>query len=714
MGQYGRMALTATGMVVGAYLGGTVGMSIGAGLGTLAGNLVFGGNFGGGTGLPAGALGTRTVIDGFSQTTLSTQVPVPIVFGKTLLHGNMLSAILLGEGNKRLVTSIGLGEGTLNLEQIYLDGREFNKLSNFAAARGDDNNTSWYEFYNSGQLSNINISNTGRKYIGISAFAGESRDSYPLHILGVGAGDEVRFYLQHVFPSEGSAQTWTIKGKEQDQMEEYTLASGSSFFQKFVSYETPSNDCDGGTHQNQDPVEGVQETIGSASLPYAGKWVFTLQVSQATNDGAITLDTVELLNDSGVDMNYRYHNTAYCLINLVKTASISSSLRFNFLVSGLSDNPAQALRTILADRYFGLNISTEIDADSFDAAAAWCQTRGYKVNTALLDISYGDAIELIKNAGRLLLVRSGGIYKCLPEEDNPVSAAFDEADNILPGTLEWGFLGKEHKFNRLRVKYLDESENYTLQDLILEDYLQVDVDGYVREQVLDLSSVTNMTLAAELGNVFFKKSKYIETYIKFSIGFKDALVEIGDIISVTSVNLGFSAKKFRILKIDENEDFGYEIFALEHYEQVYDPLVNFNAWHPAAFVPPDPGLSAPPLIYIDAVTQEVTPLSGGYQVRIAVNYTIPTGNPKFDHVELWLRPGYSDVWEYIGVNDSGVVKCSLPEAYVNYELKLVTVSAQGEKSDFNASPGEVFYPVLAPYAHAGYGGGRWGVQPWGE
>ncbi len=714
MGQYGRIGLTVTGMVVGSYLGGPLAVGFGGILGTLAGSMLFPSNQGG-VGLPTNARASRSIVDGFSQTTLSTQIPVPLVFGKSLLHGNILSAILLGEGNKRLVSSVGIGEGTLTLQQLYLDGKEFNKLTNYAAARGDDNNKSWFEFYGDGQLSTINIANSGKKRIGGSGYQGDTVESYPIQILGVGAGDEVKFYIQHSFPAGGSSQSWTIKAKEQDHTEEYQLVSSSRFFEKFVVYEVPSGGCGGGTEQRKKSVEGCEETLHTASLPYEGKWIFILQVNSAGNNGYITFDAVEVLNDSGQDLAFNYHNTAYCLINLVKTASISSNLRFNFLVTGMSDNPATALRTILENGYFGLNIANEIDQDSFDSAASWCTTHGYKVNVALLDVSYANAIELIKNAGRLLLIRNAGVYKCIPEEDNTVAASFDEASDILPGSLEWGFIGKENKFNRLRVKYMDEAENYTLQDVILEDNIQIDADGYVREQTFDLSAVTSMSVAAELGNIYFKKSKFIDIYINFVIGFKDALVEVGDIVEITSGNLQFSAKEFRVLGIDEVENFGYQIYAVEHFAQIYDPLVNFNNWHPLPKKPVEPGVSAPPLVYIDSVSQEIIPLSGGgYQARMSVNYTVPGNDPAFKHVELWIRPGYSSVWEYVGINDSGNIKYSVSEAYLDYEVKLVSVSPSGEKSVFAESPNEYFYPTLAPFSTPAYGGGRWGVQPWGR
>ncbi len=705
MGDYGGLALSMVGYVVGSYFG-PLGAFVGYFAGSLAGGWLFPVGSAGRLSLPSGSGASRVLINGFSQTSLTTQVPVPIVFGKILLHGNFLSAILLAEGNKRLLATIGLGEGSLSLLQAFIDGQDFTTLTNYSAARADD--SSWIEFYDNGQVSAITIRNTGKKKLGGSAYQGQTVVSYSIQVMGAGT---LNFYLQHWSPAEGSSQTWNIKGQAEGQATPISLISDSGFFQKYVEYEVP--DDKGGSSTEKEFVEGNTETIHTVSLPYAGKWAFTLEVSQATNSGYINFDVAEVVTDTGQSVTFQYHNTAYVLINLVKTAAISSGVRFNFLVTGLSDNPASALRTILEDTNFGLGVVNEIDSNSFDTAVSWCSSKGYKLNVAFLDINYGEAIQLICSAGRLLLIRTGGVYKCIAEDDAQSVAAFDEQNNIIPGSLNWGYIGEESKFNRLRIKYVDEEEDYTLQDIILEDIAQIEADGYVREVTQDLSAVSSMLVAAELGNVFFKKAKFVNIWLKFSIGFKDATVEIGDIVELTSGSLGITSKAFRILKIDENEKFGYDVYAVEHYAEIYDPDINFTDWHPEPFEPPDPGITGPPYIYIDSFTQSIAPVLNGYQVRVTANYTVPGGDPEFDHVALWVRPGYASAWSLVGEDSNGNIDYLVPEAYVDYEYKVITIAPDSEKTDFALSPTKYHYPTSGPYAYPGYGGGRWGVQPWG-
>ncbi len=124
--------------------------------------------------------------------------------------------------------------------------------------------------------------------------------------MGVGAGNEIKFYVQHWSPKNGSSQTWNIKGQEEDHANPVTLVSDAGFFRKKVEYEIP--DGKGGGSTVTEYVDGMTESAYNVSLPYEGKWVFTLEVTQATNGGYIVFDTVEVLQDTGKSVEYQYYS----------------------------------------------------------------------------------------------------------------------------------------------------------------------------------------------------------------------------------------------------------------------------------------------------------------------------------------------------------------------------------------------------------------------
>jgi hypothetical protein len=718
MGDFGSAAGGIIGYAVGSFFG-PFGAAAGYALGHYLGSALFGSAIGGGgmgVTYPDQKRKSTVLVDGFGQTTLSTQEAVPIVFGKTMLHGNLVSAYQLGENNRRLAVAVALGEGELSLYDLWVDGISFNRLTNFSSARGDDANTSWFEFYSTGQAAQITLSNSGVKSIGRSASQAEEVETYSIHILG---SAQVRFKLRHYAPEEGSTQTWTISGKEENDSAFTTFFTRSRTFREYVDYTytvVEPDDC-GEYHTEEKrrrlPVESVTDTEESVTISTPGKWIFKLEVSSATNNGHIIFDAVVIDSDSGAVVNYRFHNTAYCLINLVRTSQVGSWPRFNFLVQGFTDSPAYALKFLLEDPSIGMNIANELDSDSFDQAAGFCSANGFKINIAYLNINYGDCIQLILNCGRLMLIRTGGVYRLIPEEHTPSAATFDTETNIFPNTLQWGFVDKDVKFNRLRIKYADEEENYTIQDLIIEDIEMIERDGFVREETLDLSGTTSMVAAGKLGNTFFKKSKYINVYVHFEVGLQDALMEIGDIIELTASELGYNNKYFRILKIEETDTFGYRIYAVEHYSEIYDDDITVNNWHPERLDIEGMGDNSLENIYIGEITQEIVPTGeGGYQNILTLDFTVPD-DEKFERVELWVKPGNHDYYNYVGQSDNGKLTYVPPESYIPYQFKLVTVDTDGNKTDFSQAPFTSYYPTLAPFTYPGWGGGRYGIQPYG-
>ena len=288
MGDFGGSAGGIIGYAVGSFYG-PFGAAAGYALGRYLGSAIFSSpTGGGGMGLtyPDERRKKTVLVDGFGQTTLSTQEPVPIVFGKTMLHGNMISAYQLGESNRRLVTAVALGEGELSLYDLWVDGVSFNKLTNFAAARGDDAGSSWFEFYSSGQAAQITLSNSGVKSIGQSASAGEEIVTYSIHVLGTA---QVSFKLRHYASQEGSSQTWSLSGKEENDSVFTTFFTRSRTFQEYVEYTytvVVPDDC-GEYHTEEKrkrlPVEGVTETEETVQITTPGKWIFKLEVSSASN-----------------------------------------------------------------------------------------------------------------------------------------------------------------------------------------------------------------------------------------------------------------------------------------------------------------------------------------------------------------------------------------------------------------------------------------------
>ena len=101
-----------------------------------------------------------------------------------------------------------------------------------------------------------------------------------------------------------------------------------------------------------------------------------------------------------------------------------------------------------------------------------------------------------------------------------------------------------------------------------------------------------------------------------------------------------------------------------------------------------------------------------YQNILTLNFGVPSDD-KFSHVELWIKSGNHEHYTYIGQSDNGKLAFVPPESYIPYQFKLITVDTDGNKTDFSQAPFTSFYPTLAPFTYPGWGGGRYGIQPYG-
>lgn len=708
----GNWALAAVGTIVGSFFGYP---GLGFTLGMVAGNFLFPTK----TGSQSVQQDTPnySANNGFGVTTGTTQVPVPVCFGTVMLDGNIIEAYNLGEGNSRLLCVLALGEYTgepdPSLLNLWVDGIEFTKLSNYSASRA--NKKSWYEFYPTGARTTINVSNLGTKGIGQVLDAnGESHTSYAIEILGEPAAVDV--HLNHYSKEAGSTQNWKIEYKQEGAAEFTELGSYSQTFRKSVEYEQPSG-CSSETITEY--VEGYTRTTHSFSGLPAGTLYFKVTLISVTNQGNLLWEDVKITADEGRVLTIHYPYTTYLLINLVKgdTDEISSAT-FKALAAWKNSNAADAVKYIMQDSELGLGITTEIDQPSFDAAAAWCSANGRLIGGAFIGAAYDQTIRMILDAAGLFLVKTGGRYKLLPDRDDESRATFTLGENILPGTFTWGMIDQQDRFNSLRVKYADSQEDYTQQDVLVADPAIVDSDNYVAESTLDLSLINDQAVAQLRGEECYKKAQLSEVWCNFSIGLQDARVEPGDIVTVVNPSIGWTsvvARKFRIAALDEIEEeqgrFGYQLQCVHHVPESYVKDYAWHDWHPEVLEFPI-DIPVMPQVFIDSIVQAAYLSSGVWRVRLTIAWT-PPEEDSFDHIELWSRPEYDANYSYISRDDSGTVRFEVPETYITWWFKLMAVSKDGTKQEIDQAPARAYYPTTAPHKYPGWGGGRWGRQPWG-
>lgn len=699
MGAFGRMVTAGIGFAVGGPLGAVI---------SLAGGFIFK-SAQPKTIYPRQDNPDYQATDGFQGTPVGGQVPVSVCFGVVQIPGVIVDRYVLGSGNNRLLAALALGEHTgINpvLTDFYVSGVRFAELSTYSPTRGDDQ--SWYEFFPAGESTSIHVDNNGEKPIGAQIGDTESHTSYAISVLG---GGNVTFQINHYSPKAGSTQSWKMSYRAVDDPNWTTLGSDVQSFQKYVTYEEPDG-C-GGTSTKEEPTEGWTRTEHTFSVP-AGTFYFQVELTSADHGGYVLWEDLVVSNDAGSSISIGFHKTAWILVNLIKTDEIAS-LNFKALTVFPYENPVDAIRFLLEHTELGIGAADEIDENSFSESRGWCSTNGREIGISFLGATYDTALRMILDSAGLYLVRSGGKFKLRPDRaDTPIDT-LDLKTDVLPDSVLLGATDYQQGFNRLRVKYTDGLERYTQQDVLVEDTDRIDEDGYTREKTVDLTAIRSLQVAQRRAEEIYNLQLTSNVWVKFSIGIKDAHFEPADIVRLINADWDWDVnadQQFRILTMEEIDDdeglYGFEVVAVRHVPGAYNPIYSWRDWHPEQWVPPDEEESLP-IIVIDSINQDVIPIGNGYAAQLSLSFTPQAPAVQY---ELWGYPENNPTWQPLVTNATGSpILYIVPEAYLRWAFRIVSIGSDGSRSAY--APETFFYPTLYPHEQPGFGGGRYGAQPYG-
>jgi hypothetical protein len=153
--------------------------------------------------------------------------------------------------------------------------------------------------------------------------------------------------------------------------------------------------------------------------------------------------------------------------------------------------------------------------------------------------------------------------------------SFDQT-NILKGSFSSELVERADRANRLHVFYHSEDSQNSETELIVDDQLNQDAradragnNGIVDEN-LKFPAVTNLEQAQLLAMTILAEEVNANYVCEFTTTVKGLALEPEDIISVThSSQPGWSAKQFRILKLDHDENDYLKLQAAEYFGGAY-------------------------------------------------------------------------------------------------------------------------------------------------
>jgi len=309
-----------------------------------------------------------------------------------------------------------------------------------------------------------------------------------------------------------------------------------------------------------------------------------------------------LTTETAWTSNDKLNGVAYVYLRLLFDPDVFGSTgipQINFQVKGkklthpnsantnklFSTNPALCIFDYLTNNIYGRGIATsDIDTTSFISAATECDTlvtvgdftqKKYTTNglvqtnqTAL------KIIEQLLTSCRGSLVFTGGKYKLIIDSIGTAVQTFDES-NII-GSYDLALGGKDFKTNEIQATFINPEKNYQGDFAIVKSStFKTQDNNLTLKKSIELPFTDQFERAAMIATMNMKQSRQ-SLIISFTTTIVGLRAEVNDICYISLAALGFDSlnnnagKKFRIMKLELQNDDEVKIVAREYDDDVYN------------------------------------------------------------------------------------------------------------------------------------------------
>ena len=213
-------------------------------------------------------------------------------------------------------------------------------------------------------------------------------------------------------------------------------------------------------------------------------------------------------------------------------------------------NPIWILMDLLQHTRYGLGrhiTAASLNLSEFHVGSRYCDTlvdtfegdetdvdwrRGFRFDGPLDETKKAfDGIELILDTVGGHLIWSGGFLAPFIDRTADPTQLFGMG-SIREGTFKELFLPKRAAYNANEMQYLDKTNGYTRETLVVQDATALANDDPVNKRVLFLPGVTRRSQIVRFGTYLTNLDRLTIRTIKFEAGIEGVICQVGDVISV--------------------------------------------------------------------------------------------------------------------------------------------------------------------------------------
>lgn len=257
-----------------------------------------------------------------------------------------------------------------------------------------------------------------------------------------------------------------------------------------------------------------------------------------------------------------------------------------------SENPVACIRDFLMSTRYGLGIpKANIDSTSFGAASDYCDElvdgpSGKEARYLLDYIIDGqrpaqDVLNDMLATFSGFLVYSGNVIKLNIEKASPIiqyfgdgsttkqNASFDPG-NIVKDSFAWNRSTLDDRPNRIRVQWVDPSQNYVKVYTQVEDRIDQDDRNTIITKDVSMLGITRQSQASRVAKLLMSITKYANFQVSFAARLESVHCEVGDVVALTHQAAKFTRRLFRVSQMQEADNETILFNCTEYNPSIYD------------------------------------------------------------------------------------------------------------------------------------------------
>lgn len=285
------------------------------------------------------------------------------------------------------------------------------------------------------------------------------------------------------------------------------------------------------------------------------------------------------LSNSHPDEALGYSSTAYVYSAAFQLGSNAGMSNHTFELDGklqfggevVDANPADIVYDLLTNVQYGANFPSAHIA-SLSGYSTYCRAMGLFISPAFSEQQPAhDHLRMLASLTNSAYVWSEGALKIVPYGDEAVTAngatytpnltpLYDLTDDdfIVSGSsddpVDCDRKTPADAYNQVQVEYLNRANAYNVEISEAKDQANIEKYGLRPQEPVKMHGICSSTVARSAAQLLLQRSLYVRNEYEFRLGWKFALLEPMDLVTLTESGLGLNKTPVRIIGIEEDED----------------------------------------------------------------------------------------------------------------------------------------------------------------